>query len=263
MNGAGGRRARLRAKARGAVRRQTFSARHLVNRYRTVGGHLGYDASDLFAFDLPERKALFRKAFQYLAFNGIPGDYAEFGSFGAQTFRLAWGATRLSSFEGHLWAFDSFEGLPVTDDPRDRHPRWTDSWLAMSLDEFHEACAGAGIPRDRYTTVVGRYADSLRDAGPGRTLPDQVCFAYVDCDLYSSTTDVLPFLEERLVPSAVIAFDDWFCYSPTGPSGERLAALEHFADSAWALVPFVQYGWHGMSFLVEDSKKVPPSVGPW
>ena len=58
---------------------------------------------------------------------------------------------------------------------------------------------------------------------------------------------------------SVLGFDDWFCYSPSMPSGERLAALEHFAGSAWALVPFVQYGWYGMSFLVDDRSSVPPS----
>ena len=64
---------------------------------------------------------------------------------------------------------------------------------------------------------------------------------------------MLAFLEDRLRPGSVVGFDDFYCYGQDAPSGERLAAAEHFAagSSRWQLVPFVQYGWHGMSFVIE------------
>jgi O-methyltransferase len=249
-------------KSRPQLHRHALTIRHLMNAYRAIGGDLRALPSDIYLYEMPQRKELFRRAFQYLAFNGIEGDYAEFGCFGAMTFRMAWSAGMVTGYTGHLWGFDSFDGLPDTDDPHDRHPRWTANWLAMSAEEFTDTCVRDGVPADRFTVVPGFYADSLAPTAVGGR-PERINFAYVDCDLHSSTVDVLTFLESRLVPGAVVAFDDWFCYSPTGPSGERVAALEHFSQSKWSLVPFVQYGWHGRSFLVEDRTSVPPPVGPW
>jgi hypothetical protein len=244
------------------ARRHAFVLRHLIAQYRTLGGRLELAHSDLFLHDLPHRKEFFRRAFHYLSFNGIDGDYAEFGCYGGMTFRTAWSACENVRYGAHLWAFDSFAGLPASVEPKDQHVRWEPGWLATSLDEFHEICALARIPRGRYTAVPGYYSSSLSADADGPR-PARISLAYVDCDLYSSSLEVLAFLESRLRAGSVLGFDDWFCYSPTGPSGERQAALEHFATSRWALVPFVQYGWFGMSFLVEDRERVPAPVGPW
>ncbi len=120
--------------------------------------------------------------------------------------------------------------------------------MAMSEPDFIARCVAHGIPRDRFSTVKGFYADSL----PVQQMPDRVSFAYVDCDLYSSTTEVLRFLEPRIQHGTIVAFDDYYCYSPHGPSGERLAAAEFFDDNPdWQLLPYVQYGWYGKSFVVE------------
>ena len=81
---------------------------------------LRFKSSERFGYEIPHRREFFRHAFHYLRFNGIDGDYAEFGSHGAFTFRLAWGASELLGQPCHLWAFDSFEGLPGADDARGR-----------------------------------------------------------------------------------------------------------------------------------------------
>jgi O-methyltransferase len=245
-----------------AVRSHILLLRHVFHLYRTLAGQLELEESDFFLHELADRKEFFRRAFHYLTFNGIDGDYAEFGCHGGMTFRIAWSACQNARYEAHLWGFDSFEGLPQGDDPRDGHLRRTPGWLATSLDDFHEICALAAIPPDRYTAIPGYYKSSLRPGADG-SRPEKISLAYIDCDLYSSTVEVLQFLEPRLRPGSVVGFDDWFCYSSAGPSGERLAALEHFAESAWRLVPFVQYGWFGMSFLVEDREAVPAPVGAW
>jgi O-methyltransferase len=82
--------------------------------------------------------------------------------------------------------------------------------------------------------------------------PRDVALAYVDCDLYSSTRTVLDFLRPRLKHGMIVAFDDYFCWSSTQPAGERKAFLElTAADDRWEWVPYVQYGWHGHSFVIE------------
>jgi hypothetical protein len=53
---------------------------------------------------------------------------------------------------------------------------------------------------------------------------------YIDCDLYSSTKTVMAFLGSRLKHGMIVALDDYYCYSATGISGERLACLDFLAS---------------------------------
>jgi len=56
----------------------------------------------------------------------------------------------------------------------------------------------------------------------------------------------------RLKHGMILAFDDYYCWSKTQVSGERKACSEFFKNhEQWILLPFVQYGWGGMSFVVE------------
>ena len=40
--------------------------------------------------------------------------------------------------------------------------------------------------------------------------PGVVSFLHVDCDLYSSTIDILTLLNDRIVPGTVIVFDEMY-----------------------------------------------------
>jgi hypothetical protein len=204
-----------------------------------------------------DRYEFLRKAFTALKYNGITGDYAEFGCCGAFTFCMVHKIlTHYPAVVGpfHMWAFDSFEGLPEAVGEADEHPVWAKGNFSMSLDAFHKKCKQRGVPRSAYTTVQGFYEQSLvpDTAGPR---PSKIRLAYIDCDMYSSTKAVLEFLMPRLQHGMILAFDDYYCWSSKVPSGERLGAAEIFgdADSAWRLLPYVQYGWAGMSFVVESA----------
>jgi hypothetical protein len=236
------------------LRQTLFIARHAGPVYNDLAASLNYDRSDAWRFEVNDRKDFMRRAFHFLAFNGIVGDYAEFGCNGAVTFRLAWGAAQLSGVQRHFWGFDSFAGLPKPSDERDHHPKWVPGTMATSEAEFHALCREFGLPGDDYTVVPGFYEQTLNPSANGRR-PSRIALAYVDCDLYSSTQAVLCFLEERLSNGSIVAFDDYFCYSPTQAPGERIAAADFLAVSRWEFVPYIQYGWHGMSFIAEQSNQ--------
>lgn len=218
---------------------------------RSAAGELAFDPVDRTRFEVLERREFFRKAMWYLAFNGVTGDYAEFGSHGAVTFRLAWEAGRLAGRQTHLWAFDSFRGLPPSSDARDDHPMWVEGWMASSEEVFHRLCSSQGIPPVAYTVVPGFYSETLQPDGPGPR-PERLALAYIDCDLYSSTREVLAFLEPYLRTGILVAFDDFFCFGDGRVSGEK-AALDEFKRGHPDLefVPYLQFGWHGQSFVVE------------
>jgi len=60
----------------------------------------------------------------------------------------------------------------------------------------------------------------------------------------------------------ILALDDYYCYSPRTLSGERLACPELLLnDSRFHFSPFAQFGWHGISFVVED-RAMHPSPQP-
>lgn len=203
------------------------------------------------------RRELFAKAFKALRFNGIDGDYAEFGSWGGMTFALAYEQAQRHGHGAMLWAFDSFQGFPPPQEPKDAHPEWSEGKMATSLEQFHATCAANGIPREAYHVVPGFYEQTL-DAMPPAAAPANIALAYVDCDLYTSTKSVLRFLEPRLKHGMIVAFDDYFCWSASQRSGERQAMLELSSEGPrWEWVPYVQFGWHGMSFVLEDAASLP------
>ena len=59
----------------------------------------------------------------------------------------------------------------------------------------------------------------------------------------------------RFLHGMIIASDYYYCYSSTQPSDERRACFEIFDGSPdWLLEPYMQCGWAGMSFVVENRK---------
>lgn len=206
-------------------------------------------------FERKEREDFLRKSMRMLDFNGIEGDYVEFGCCGGMTFTLAGKASSRNGArkKRKQWAFDSFEGLPPQTDARDKHPRWVENDMSISLREFHEICRLGGLSRGDYDVVQGYYSDTLADTAlEQRDRPSQIALAYIDCDLYSSTLDVLAFLSTRLRHGMILAFDDYFCASGDAVSGERQALSElQVARDDLIFSPYLTFGWHGMSFIVE------------
>jgi O-methyltransferase len=203
-------------------------------------------------YELSSRMDFFRRAARALRFNEIQGDYAEFGCWSANTFRLAYVCFRRYQLRGHLWACDSFEGLPTPQEPEDE--KWIGGAYRFSIDEFKRECSQQNIPATDFTIVKGFYDETLKGK-PLRTpgLPDNISLAYIDCDMLGSTRAVLDFLEPRLKHGMIIALDDYYCWTPKAVSGNRLALLE-FSEKcrAFHFLPFIQFGWNGMSFVVEE-----------
>lgn len=198
----------------------------------------------------------FWDAFTALSVNRISGDYVEFGSWGCNTLRHAYHTSRAWGADRHLWAFDSFEALPESEDPRDQHPiTWGGGGAGQGgVGAFHAACERFGVPRDAYTAVEGYFEDTLPRLGSTGD-PRDISLAYVDCNLYSSTASVLEFLAPRLKAGMIVAFDDWYLYNPdTGVSGEREALHEFLeAHPQWHFHRFKDIAWGSVAFVVEHS----------
>ena len=147
----------------------------------------------------------FFDAFANQNINQISGDYAEFGSWGANTMNMAFKAMQLTGqADRHMWAFDSFEPLPEAQDERDLHPGWGHGKMGGGgVGNFHDACERHGIPRDAYTAVVGYYDESLPAIGDGR--PDDISVCLIDCNKYTSAVTGFEFLAPRLKNGMILS----------------------------------------------------------
>lgn len=232
-------------------RRVRRYSRHV---YTVVTGRLHRNHHEMW-----ERDDFLRKAIKMLDFNGITGDYAEFGCHGGLTFRLAHKYLPLRGSRRHMWAFDSFCGLPPAEIPEDEHPVWVAGDMATSTEAFRTEARRNGIAPEEMTLVPGYYSDTLDKGSYAGPLPGDIALAYIDCDLFSSTMSVLRFLKPRLKHGMVIAFDDYFCYSSNQIAGERAAMLEFLAgEDRFEFSPYCPYAWGGMSFIVEDKALLDP-----
>jgi hypothetical protein len=124
----------------------------------------------------------------------VSGHYLEFGVFSGGTIRHIARCAPSKTIHG----FDSFEGLPGA---------WTGFGLGQRA--FSRSSRLPRVPAS-VTLHKGWFNETLgtwRSAHPG-----PVAFAHIDCDLYSSTVDILDALADRLQTGSVIVFDEYFNY---------------------------------------------------
>jgi O-methyltransferase len=205
---------------------------------------------------IEDRRAFFWDACVALQINKITGDYVEFGSWGGNSLSLAHEAISMIGSPRHLWAFDSFSGLPEIIDARDERWRSTNETGQGGIENFYADCDKLGVPRDAYTAVEGYFSDTLPPLG-STGAPTDIALVYVDCNMYSSTVSVFDFLAPRLKHGMIVAFDDYFLWTSSEVSGER-SALDEFltANPQWHFQRYKDVHYAGLSFIVEHSNLV-------
>lgn len=111
-----------------------------------------------------------------------------------------------------VYGFDSFEGLPET---------WQSYYPKGSFKMATLPPVSANVE-----LIKGWFNETL----PGflQTHAGAARFVHVDCDLYSSTSDVFALLESRIGPGCVLVFDEFFNY-PGWRAGEYKAFTEFIA----------------------------------
>lgn len=203
----------------------------------------------------------YRRAVEYALLNQLQGDFAEFGSYsGLTTIHLAYLLKKLNSAKT-LWAFDSFEGLPaITKEPDLDSPEvndtkvWAEGVMAMpcAYEKVVQEALEEYLPSRQVRVVKGYFSESINR----ELLPKCVSLLHLDCDLYSSTHEVLLYMlnNKALVDGAVILFDDYNCGRANPRHGQRCAVqevLDRFPEMTLEL--WFSYGWHGQAFLYHRS----------
>jgi O-methyltransferase len=125
-----------------------------------------------------------------------------------------------------LHVFDSFAGLPA---PGPHDTDYTaEGQLATGADAVRETFARWQVAEP---VIHSGWFEETLPAG----LPDRLCFAYLDGDLYDSVRVSLEQVYPRLSPGAVVIVDD-YCDAAKNPQafsrfpGPKKACDEFFAD---------------------------------
>jgi hypothetical protein len=139
------------------------------------------------------------------------GHYLEFGVAGGGTIRFI--ADR--SPETKVHGFDSFEGLP-------------EAWSGTRLRR-REFARGGQLPPVPANVVLHKGWFNATLPPWCESNPGAIAFMHVDCDLYSSTRDVLAAVGDRLQQGTVIVFDEYFNY-PNWENHEFKAWQEFVKD---------------------------------
>ena len=165
------------------------------------------------------------------------------------------------TFEGHVWGFDSFEGMPSEDARFKTKLRQRDKgWLAgglntaeqMRITDFETLCRtiikniGMAQPA-RMHMLRGFYNESLAD---GRRLAHRwrmrpALLVDLDCDLYTSSVQAMRFVLDAgiLVPGTYVYLDDimpWIWRDSTKPALEQKLAYQELTAEyglEWQEVP--------------------------
>ena len=162
----------------------------------------------------------------------------------------------MDDFEFH--AFDSFQGLPETDEADGYFEEGTFDTSQADFVSIVKRRTGKLLAGDSIHS--GFYVDSLTTELQAR-LP-KIGVLHVDVDLYSSTVELLDFVEPLLCDGTVILFDDWYCF-PLGTSGGEGLEVEHFLSKRQGIemVPWKAYSTFGQSFFVKKSVSCSDSDG--
>ncbi|MDN5881363.1 MAG: TylF/MycF family methyltransferase [Nitrosospira sp.] len=195
------------------------------------------------------------QAFEFAKINEVPGDYFEFGLWRGKTFAYAHRMKRRYGQHGmKLWGFDSFQGLPATEEHPDNI--WYEGQFACTRPEFEGILASRGIRSSEYELIEGFYNESLNDVAHGRLSGRKAAVIYVDCDLYDSTIQVLNFIQPYVVSGSIICFDDFYNYKGDPEQGEQRALADFLQQETHLyLIPYLDYAPLGKSFICRLKQK--------
>jgi O-methyltransferase len=186
------------------------------------------------------------------------GTYYEFGTgWGGTLAAFMLAAERVASAHGfhpadfRVFAFDSFEGLPPSDHPADRHGQWGKGAMANSVEVIRQKMETHPFAkRVPATYTKGYFKQSLTDAliDDLKALPPSI--VTIDVDYYTSTLEALLWLDRFIVSGALIYFDDVWAFHGHPDYGQIRAIRDFCArDVNGSLISFDTFGEAGKCFI--------------
>jgi len=125
------------------------------------------------------------------------GLVCEFGVGSCRSIRMT---QELLPLDTSIHGFDTFTGLPQ----------------AWGTEPKGAYSTGGVIPKIDGTVFFhqGLFSDTIGPFLESEVVTDDTVLAYanIDCDLYSSTLDILEGFASRIVPGTILVFDEYICH---------------------------------------------------
>jgi O-methyltransferase len=159
--------------------------------------------------------AQIRKCILNLNYDQILGDYYEFGCFTGASLnhairthlKFSKNKNKINFMNRSFLGFDSFEGFP-----QEVHPEYTSKNFKSNYSKVKRL-------EDKYDCckiIKGYFSDSLKEINQKET--NSIAFAFIDCDIYDSSKDIINFLENRLSNGSFLMIDDYYNLDQKGKS---------------------------------------------
>jgi predicted O-methyltransferase YrrM len=139
--------------------------------------------------------------FRFFLANLPAGNIIEFGSYrgGSAIFMAA--LSQYLGLNAHIWALDTFAGMPPTDKTIDAHT--AGDFSDAHYEELAAYIRSTGL--ENITLVRGRFEDTVHqvrlDGGPFR-------LAHIDCDIFPAVAFAYDSVYGSMVPGGYLVFDD-------------------------------------------------------
>lgn len=166
------------------------------------------------------------------------GLVCEFGVASGRSLRMT---QEMLPLEVPLHGFDTFTGIPQA---WGNEPTGTYSTGGVIPNMEGSVTFHKGL----FTNTIGEFLKNTEKNEDEQLLSSRrpLAFANIDCDLYSSTNDVLEAMHSRIVPGTVIIFDEYLCH-PTWRQDEFRAWRECCKRFGW------QYEYLGFSLSTKQA----------
>ena len=164
------------------------------------------------------------------------GGYFEFGVWNGESMLILWKVLKALGLDKgtdfRFYGFDSFEGLPVPQGFADRHPLVAEGSFRSKGEQYvRDRLQRAGCPSERFQLVSGFFDQSLNEATKVELDRTTASFVNIDVDYYSSTMQVLNWIEDLLVDGSIIFFDDVLFYHGN-PNKGQIKAIAEFNEAS-------------------------------
>ncbi len=179
-----------------------------------------------------------------------PGDYYEFGLFRGYTFLCAYQACcELDLQNTRFYGFDSFQGLPPIEGIDKGKGEFFEGQFACSKEKVEKNLSTHGMDLSRSALIEGFFDKSLTEELKGRYPFRSAAVVLFDCDLYSSTQDVLKWIAPFLDEDSILLFDDWYSYGDSKGLGQQMAFEEFLENNQRFHAEFLwDFPKHGRAF---------------
>lgn len=158
--------------------------------------------------------------------NQVTGDYLEFGVYEGKSFLRAYHRFAANnSLNRRFFAFDSFEGLPESDEIWKPEQYQSGAYKAPQ-GVFIKFLKRGGVNLDKVVVIPGFYEETLTTTTKISKELNSVAVAYIDCDLYESAAQVFHFLTDIIHTGSIIVVDDWFRHRGVPTAGIQKACGE-------------------------------------